>query len=47
MLDWASDVDLDAVRAVFRRFAPEDMEDLESLIFIGKQERESPDSEER
>ncbi len=43
MLGWASDADLDAVRAVFQRFSPNDMEDLESLIFIGRKEREMPE----
>lgn len=42
MLGWASDADLDAVRAVVKQYAPEDMEDLESLIFIGKKEQEFP-----
>ncbi|MBI3151965.1 MAG: hypothetical protein HYZ21_07530 [Chloroflexi bacterium] len=43
MLGWASEADLDAVRAVFQRFSPTDLEDLESLIFIGKKERETPE----
>jgi len=38
MLGLASDADLDEVRAVVLRYTPEDSEDLESLIFIGKQE---------
>ncbi len=42
MLGWASDADLDAVRAVVKEYAPEDLEDLESLIFIGKKEQELP-----
>ncbi|HUG34020.1 MAG TPA: hypothetical protein VMJ90_04575, partial [Anaerolineales bacterium] len=42
MLGWASDADLDAVRAVVKQYAPEDLEDLESLIFIGKREQENP-----
>lgn len=42
MLGWASDVDLDEVRAVVNKYAPEDIEDLESLIFIGKKEQEIP-----
>ena len=42
MLGWASDADLDAVRAVVKRYVPEDLEDLESLIFIGKKEQEIP-----
>jgi hypothetical protein len=29
---------LDKVRAAVTRYTPEDSEDLESLIFIGKQE---------
>ncbi|MBL8061757.1 MAG: hypothetical protein JNK32_01970 [Anaerolineales bacterium] len=40
MLGWASDEDLNKVRAVFETYAPADVEDLESLIFIGKKERE-------
>ncbi|HKY55597.1 MAG TPA: hypothetical protein VJM08_14875 [Anaerolineales bacterium] len=39
MLGLASDADLVKVRAVIARYTPEDSEDLESLIFIGKQER--------
>jgi len=47
MLGWASDADLDAVRAVVKRYTPEDVEDLESLIFIGKKEQEFlPDTKE-
>ena len=42
MLGWASDADLDAVRAVVKQYAPEDLDDLESLIFIGKREQEPP-----
>lgn len=42
MLGWASDVDLDEVRAVVKRYIPEDLEDLESLIYIGKKEQEIP-----
>ncbi len=44
MLGWASDADLDAVRAVVKQYAPEDSDDLESLIFIGRQEQENPPS---
>lgn len=43
MLGWASDADLNTVRGVVGRFSPEDLEDLESLIYIGKKERESTD----
>jgi hypothetical protein len=45
MLGWASDIELDKVRAIVNRYAPEDVEDLESLIFIGKKEREIPPGE--
>jgi len=46
MLGWASDEDLDKVRAVVARYSPEDSGDLESLIFIGQKERQMPpDSE--
>ena len=38
MLGLASDPELDAVRTVVAQYTPEDSEDLESLIFIGKQE---------
>ena len=38
MLGLASDSELDAVRAIVAQYKPEDSEDLESLIFIGKQE---------
>jgi hypothetical protein len=44
MLGWASDADLDEVRAVVKQYTPEDLEDLESLIFIGKKEQENPPS---
>lgn len=45
MLGWASDSDLDEVRAVVKKYTPEDIEDLESLIFIGKKEQEVSPSE--
>ena len=44
MLGLASEVELDEVRAGIARYAPEDSEDLESLIYIGKQEQEHPPS---
>src|SRR6266508_447581 len=47
MLGWASDAQLDEVRAVVARYAPEDSEDLESLIFIGRKEQEIPPSTEK
>lgn len=42
MLGWASDTDLDEVRKAVAQYAPEDSDDLESLIFIGKREQETP-----
>lgn len=42
MLGWASDADLDEVRAVISKYAPDDLEDIEALIFIGKKEQEAP-----
>lgn len=42
ILGWVSDSELDAVRAVIKRYTPEDIEDLESLIYIGKKEQEAP-----
>jgi hypothetical protein len=42
MLGWASDETLNEVRAVVARYSPQDSEDLESLIFIGQQERQQP-----
>jgi hypothetical protein len=46
MLGWAGEEELDKVRTVIARFSPEDSGDLESLIFIGKKEREVPPSPE-
>ena len=42
MLGWADDEALDEVRAVVKQYGPQDSEDLESLIFIGRQERKRP-----
>jgi hypothetical protein len=44
MLGWASDAALDEVRAVVKQYTPEDLEDLESLIFIGRKEQANPPS---
>ncbi|MBI2965413.1 MAG: hypothetical protein HYY34_04320 [Chloroflexi bacterium] len=38
MLGQASSAALDEVRSLFRRYAPEDLEDLESLITLGQME---------
>ena len=40
MLGWADDETLDAVRDAFDRFSPADLPDLESLIYLGRRERE-------
>jgi len=42
IVGWASDEELDKVRKAVARYTPEDSDDLESLIFIGRQERQSP-----
>ncbi len=39
MLGLASDESLDAVRTVFRQYASNDLDDLESLLVLGKMER--------
>jgi len=40
MLGLASDEDLGRVRAIVTRYAPHDLDDLESLIYLGKVEME-------
>jgi hypothetical protein len=42
MLGWANETALKKVRAVVAAYSPQDSEDLESLIFIGQQERRHP-----
>lgn len=42
MLGLASDAQLAAVRAAVARFTPQDVEDLGSLIFLGRQEQGLP-----
>ena len=44
MLGWADEVTLEQVRHVVTRYSPQDAEDLESLIFLGQQERLDPDN---
>lgn len=43
MLGLATDDDLGQVRQVIARYSPADSEDLESLIYLGKMELQSPD----
>ena len=42
MVGWADDDTLAQVRKIIARYSPEDIEDLESLIFIGRKEQEIP-----
>lgn len=43
MLGWvSSEEELDKVREAVARYSPEDRDDLESLIFMGKIEKENP-----
>lgn len=44
MLGWADESTLNRVRQVVLRYSPQDKEDLESLIFLGQQERLDPDN---
>jgi hypothetical protein len=45
MLGWASEEALATVREIIARYSPEDSDDLESLIYLGKMETESPTDE--
>jgi hypothetical protein len=45
MLGWASEEALATVREIIARYSPEDSDDLESLIYLGKLETESPTDE--
>ena len=40
MLGWADDEALEAVRDAIDRYSPADRPDLESLIYLGRRERE-------
>ena len=44
MLGLASDKALNAVRSVVARYSPADSEDLESLIYLGNLEVQTPSS---
>lgn len=41
MLGLATEADLEEVRDVVRRYSPEDVEDLEALIMLGRREVQS------
>jgi hypothetical protein len=41
MLGWADERDLNRVRQVVARYQPQDLDDLESLIYLGQQERQT------
>lgn len=43
MLGWADEKTLAEVRQIVARYSPQDSEDLESLIYIGQQERQQID----
>ncbi|MFN3929388.1 MAG: hypothetical protein ACK4OK_07120, partial [Thermoflexus sp.] len=43
MLGMAASDQVDAVREVFRRYRPEDLEDLESLLTLGRLEWMGPE----
>lgn len=43
MLGWADDDILGKVRQIITKYSPQDKDDLESLIFLGQQERQLPD----
>jgi hypothetical protein len=45
MLGLASDEELDEARAVITRYSPEDSQDLESFIILGRKELEEPPGE--
>ena len=42
MLSTATDAQIAEVRAVIARYSPEDSDDLETMIYLGKREMESP-----
>lgn len=42
MLGLATETERDEVRHVIAKYSPEDLEDLESLVFLGKKELEAP-----
>lgn len=42
MLGLASDEDLEAVRHAVGRYAPDDRDDLETMIYLGKKEMQFP-----
>jgi hypothetical protein len=39
MLGWADETELTAARQAVAQYSPEDSDDLETMIFIGQQER--------
>jgi len=44
MLSTASDEQINQVRTVIARFSPEDTDDLETMIYLGKRELEPPEN---
>ena len=47
MLSTATDEQLEEVRAVVKRYSPEDSDDLETMIYLGKREMEMPKQSEK
>lgn len=45
MLGWTDDVALAQIRKIVAKYSPEDVDDLESLIFMGQMERQIPPEE--
>jgi hypothetical protein len=43
MLSTATEEQINEVRAVVARHSPEDSDDLETMIYLGKREMEMPD----
>jgi hypothetical protein len=44
MLSTATDEQRDEVRAIIKHYSPEDVEDLETMIYLGQREMETPDA---
>ena len=45
MLGWADEITLKKVREIVARYSPEDVDDLDGLIFMGQKEKEIPPKE--
>ncbi|MCB0076362.1 MAG: hypothetical protein KDD73_02990 [Anaerolineales bacterium] len=47
MMGWAAEKDVSQVRMIVAPYRPEDREDVESLIFLGRKERELTEEDSR